>query len=102
MNLLRRWRDGNPFVVKLDLLACLKVVIDNHLPVPTDQRAADFDRGQPVDVDVCDAVVSEEQRKEGSILGLPRNVAVPSSGNGHRRTIEQKGHYRKVVDRKIP
>ena len=53
---------GDPLVVDLDLLARLKVVVDDHLPAPSDQGPADLDRSQPVHVQVGDRVVLEEYR----------------------------------------
>jgi hypothetical protein len=73
---------GDALVVDLDLLARLQVVVDDHLAAAADQGAADLDRRQPVDVEVGDQAVFEEEGEEGDVGGLALDVAHPRRGDG--------------------
>src|SRR5437763_1781420 len=53
--------DGNALVVDLDLLARLQVVVDDHLSTAADERPTNLDGRQPVDVQVSDQIVFEEE-----------------------------------------
>jgi hypothetical protein len=51
--------DRDALVVDLDLLAGFDVVVDHHLLAAANERSADLDGGQPVDVHVANEIALE-------------------------------------------
>src|SRR5512145_1192072 len=62
------------FVVNLELVTRFKVVIQDHLFAPADQRVAHFNWRQPVDVNVSNLSIRKKQSDVSDILGLARHV----------------------------
>src|SRR2546425_480761 len=88
-------------VVHLDLFVGLHIVPDQHFLLAADQRRPDLDRGEPVDVDVCDRVAGEVNGDERDI---DESVEVRLAGraDGLRLLADEEVHDRQIMRRQIP
>ena len=89
------------FVVDLNLFVGFQVVPDQHLVLAADQRRPNFDRRQPVDVQVSDEVSRE---KHGNKRDVRVTVQV-FSARGHNALRSLKNdvvHDRQIMGSKVP
>src|ERR1043166_5366094 len=66
---------GDALVVDANLLGRLDVVVDDHAAAAGDERAADFDGREPVEVEVGDQRVVEAELHVGDVLKARLDVA---------------------------
>src|SRR5438874_8050335 len=88
-------------VVYLDLFVGLEIVPHQHLFLAADQRRADLDGREPVDVDVGDRVAREV---DGEIRNVHEAIQVGLAGrdDGFGLRLDEKVHDRQIVRRQIP
>src|SRR5229473_5599961 len=88
-------------VVDLDLFVRLQIVPDQHLLLPPDQGRPDFDRGQPVDIDVRNHVTGEIDGDEGDVH---ETVQVRFAGRnyGFGLRLDEKIHDGQIMRGEVP
>ena len=93
---------GDALVVDAHLLGRLDVVVDDHAAAAGDERAADFDGREPVEVEVCDQRVVEAQLDVCDVLDAGFNVATARSRQRRGRAPDDVVHDREVVRGQVP
>src|SRR5712692_1746405 len=94
--------ERDSFVIDLDLLAGLEVVIDDHLACAPDQRAADLERGQPVDVVMSDQTALEIARQVGQVDLVSGHMRGAGRCDRNWSVSHHIVHDGQVVDGEIP
>src|SRR5579883_796100 len=90
------------FVVKLDLFARLQIVVDDHLSAAADQRLANFDRREPVDVEVGDQRAVVKGGYVGDVFGGALHMTNAGGRNRDRELGQNVLHDREVMHGQIP
>src|SRR5437868_2734083 len=93
---------NDAFVVNAHFFVRLKVVIDDHSAIATNQRLTKFHGRQPVHMQVSDESSLEKERHERYVLGLMWHVAGAGTGDCGWISLEHKIHDRKIMDGKVP
>jgi hypothetical protein len=94
--------DADALIVDFDFFAGLDVVVNDHLAIAAQQRAADLDRRQPIHVDMGDQILVEEAGHVGDGLAASRQMPDSGSGDRARHTGQKMIHDREVVHGQIP
>ena len=94
--------DVHPTVVDLDLLADLHVIVEDHFLAAADDDGADFDRGQPVVVEMGNEAAVEIHGQIGDVLDPIADVAGAIGTDAHRRFLDEMVEDGDVMGCQIP